>query len=78
MPNGFGCGLGLLQLLLYTIYCRNKKGTSPADASSSLEMGLANRIADADDDADADADTDKARKDDKPEDCNLRVSNGRH
>lgn len=44
VSNGFGCGLGILQLILYAIYCKNKGQTKnlTADESSALEMGLAN------------------------------------
>ncbi|XP_040995932.1 bidirectional sugar transporter SWEET1 [Juglans microcarpa x Juglans regia] len=43
VPNGFGCGLGTMQLILYFIY-RNKKGGTKkppsTSAEESLEMGL--------------------------------------
>lgn len=40
VPNGFGCGLGAVQLILYAIY-RDKKGeTKEENANGSLEMGL--------------------------------------
>ncbi|GFS37554.1 nodulin MtN3 family protein [Actinidia rufa] len=40
VPNGFGCGLGTVQLILYAIY-RDKKPKmgKPAPDESSLEMG---------------------------------------
>ncbi|KAJ9166751.1 hypothetical protein P3X46_021455 [Hevea brasiliensis] len=40
VPNGFGCGLGAIQLILYFIY-RNNKGAEPAKkpTSQSVEMG---------------------------------------
>lgn len=40
IPNGFGCALGTLQLILYFIYCGNK-GEKSADAEKdekSVEM----------------------------------------
>ncbi|OVA06797.1 SWEET sugar transporter [Macleaya cordata] len=46
VPNGFGCGLGALQLILYAIY-RNNKGAvaggpndTTTDDHDSVEMGL--------------------------------------
>ncbi|KAF7126852.1 hypothetical protein RHSIM_Rhsim11G0077500 [Rhododendron simsii] len=40
VPNGFGCGLGAVQLILYAIY-RDKKGeTKEENDNGSLEMGL--------------------------------------
>ncbi|KAK9269857.1 hypothetical protein L1049_025430 [Liquidambar formosana] len=38
VPNGFGCGLGAVQLILYAIY-RDNKGSTTTDES--VEMGLA-------------------------------------
>ncbi|XP_057502836.1 bidirectional sugar transporter SWEET1-like [Actinidia eriantha] len=38
VPNGFGCGLGTVQLILYAIYREPKMG-KPAPDESSLEMG---------------------------------------
>ncbi|CAI0625429.1 unnamed protein product, partial [Linum tenue] len=38
IPNGFGCGLGLMQLILYFIY-RNHKGSNIAEKESAMEMG---------------------------------------
>lgn len=38
VPNGFGCGLGTLQLILYAIYRNNKGGSGTTDGS--VEMGL--------------------------------------
>lgn len=40
IPNGFGCALGTLQLILYFIYCGNK-GEKSEDAEKdekSMEM----------------------------------------
>ncbi|XP_059453425.1 bidirectional sugar transporter SWEET1-like [Corylus avellana] len=37
VSNGFGCGLGAMQLMLYFIYRDNKKSTTPEE---SVEMGL--------------------------------------
>ncbi|KAA8546508.1 hypothetical protein F0562_002753 [Nyssa sinensis] len=43
VPNGFGCGLGAAQLILYAIYRDNKGETKKASSTSdgSMEMGLA-------------------------------------
>ncbi|KAG4211834.1 Bidirectional sugar transporter SWEET1 -like protein [Gossypium arboreum] len=41
IPNGFGCGLGFMQLILYSIY-RNNKGSGQAKkptANGTVEMG---------------------------------------
>nr|QEM23330.1 bidirectional sugar transporter SWEET1 [Paeonia suffruticosa] len=38
VPNGFGCGLGTLQLILYAIYHNNEGGSGTTDGS--VEMGL--------------------------------------
>ena len=38
IPNGFGCALGTLQLILYAIYCRNKGEKSAGKDGKSLEM----------------------------------------
>ena len=42
VPNGVGCGLGALQLILYFIY-RNNKGEAkkPALPVKSMQMGIA-------------------------------------
>ncbi|KAH7833923.1 hypothetical protein Vadar_011068 [Vaccinium darrowii] len=40
VPNGFGCALGAVQLILYAIYCDKKGETKKANANRSLEMGL--------------------------------------
>ncbi|KAA8546509.1 hypothetical protein F0562_002752 [Nyssa sinensis] len=42
VPNGFGCGLGAAQLILYAIYRDNKGETKKASSTSdgSMEMGL--------------------------------------
>ncbi|KAA8546506.1 hypothetical protein F0562_002755 [Nyssa sinensis] len=42
VPNGFGCGLGAAQLILYAIYGDNKGETKKASSTSdgSMEMGL--------------------------------------
>ncbi|KAL1831160.1 hypothetical protein DCAR_0101141 [Daucus carota subsp. sativus] len=42
VPNGFGCGLGILQLILYATYCGNKGQTKKTADGSSLELGQAN------------------------------------
>lgn len=46
VPNGFGCGMGVLQLMLYSIYRKNKKGQKANSISkggvakdNSLELG---------------------------------------
>ncbi|KAJ8771691.1 hypothetical protein K2173_026868 [Erythroxylum novogranatense] len=40
VPNGFGCGLGAMQLILYVIYRKNKgEAKKPTADQSSLEMG---------------------------------------
>ncbi|XP_073031725.1 bidirectional sugar transporter SWEET1-like isoform X2 [Primulina eburnea] len=38
IPNGFGCGLGTVQLILYAIYRNNKGQTKKGATSESLEM----------------------------------------
>ncbi|KAL3840070.1 hypothetical protein ACJIZ3_024661 [Penstemon smallii] len=38
VPNGFGCGLGAVQLILYAIYSNNKGQTTKTTADESLEM----------------------------------------
>ncbi|PKI57471.1 hypothetical protein CRG98_022122, partial [Punica granatum] len=41
VPNGFGSGLGTVQLILYAIYRKNKgepRKASDGDRNSSLEM----------------------------------------
>ncbi|KAI3972806.1 hypothetical protein MKX01_019464 [Papaver californicum] len=40
VPNGFGCGLGALQLILYTIY-RNPKGKAVGDDGASVKAAAA-------------------------------------
>ncbi|KAK6938325.1 SWEET sugar transporter [Dillenia turbinata] len=41
VPNGFGCGLGALQLILYAIYHKNKGGPGKGSSGDeSREMGL--------------------------------------
>ena len=42
IPNGFGCGLGALQLILYAIYRDNKGEQKKATTDGSMEMGLGN------------------------------------
>ncbi|KAF8404374.1 hypothetical protein HHK36_009257 [Tetracentron sinense] len=42
VPNGFGCGLGALQLILYAIYRNNKGGPKKTSSDDSLEMGVGN------------------------------------
>lgn len=45
VPNGFGCGLGALQLILYFIY-RDLKGNEAEDASKGTvdaELGLVHK-----------------------------------
>ncbi|KAI3464610.1 hypothetical protein Pfo_021273 [Paulownia fortunei] len=42
IPNGFGCGLGAVQLILYAIYRNNKGQTMNATADESLEMEKSN------------------------------------
>ena len=41
IPNGFGCGLGTMQLILYFIYCNNKGPgeTTKPTANGTVEMG---------------------------------------
>ncbi|XP_073306025.1 bidirectional sugar transporter SWEET1-like isoform X1 [Primulina huaijiensis] len=38
IPNGFGCGLGAVQLILYAIYRKNKGQTQKGAANESQEM----------------------------------------
>lgn len=41
IPNGFGCGLGTVQLILYAIYRKNKgDDKNAATTDESMEMGL--------------------------------------
>nr|QIE48601.1 sugar transporter SWEET1 [Jasminum sambac] len=40
VPNGFGCGLGTIQLILYSIYRGNKGETKRPKEDESVEMGL--------------------------------------
>ncbi|KAL5560459.1 hypothetical protein UlMin_036670 [Ulmus minor] len=40
IPNGFGCGLGTLQLILYFIYRKNKGGSNKPTPEETVEMGL--------------------------------------
>ncbi|KAL2467838.1 Bidirectional sugar transporter SWEET1 [Forsythia ovata] len=42
IPNGFGCGLGAVQLILYAIYRNNKGETKKSSAEESLEMESSN------------------------------------
>nr|WAJ59871.1 SWEET family protein 12 [Heracleum moellendorffii] len=42
VPNGFGSGLGILQLILYATYCGNKGQEKKTADGSSLELGQAN------------------------------------
>ncbi|CAK9145724.1 unnamed protein product [Ilex paraguariensis] len=42
IPNGFGCGLGAVQLILYAIYRNNKGEQKKATTDGSMEMGLSN------------------------------------
>lgn len=39
VPNGFGCGLGTMQLILYFIY-RNKGEPKKAEKSLDMELGM--------------------------------------
>ncbi|CAI9115609.1 OLC1v1016551C2 [Oldenlandia corymbosa var. corymbosa] len=44
IPNGFGCGLGTMQLILYAIYRKNKgEITHKGVTDESLEMGTKNQ-----------------------------------
>ncbi|KAL2467839.1 Bidirectional sugar transporter SWEET [Forsythia ovata] len=40
VPNGFGCGLGAMQLILYVIYRGNKGETKKTCRNESLELGI--------------------------------------
>ncbi|KZV17345.1 hypothetical protein F511_22020 [Dorcoceras hygrometricum] len=42
VPDGFGCLLGTMQLILHAIYCNEEDEAKKPTASDSLEMGLAN------------------------------------
>ncbi|XP_058188919.1 bidirectional sugar transporter SWEET1 isoform X2 [Rhododendron vialii] len=42
VPNGLGCGLGAVQLILYAIYRDKKSETKKADVDGSSVMGLGN------------------------------------
>ncbi|KAL1823665.1 hypothetical protein DCAR_0311659 [Daucus carota subsp. sativus] len=42
VPNGFGCALGIVQLILYAVYCGDKGSKKTSDGSS-LEMGQGNK-----------------------------------
>ncbi|XP_044510469.1 bidirectional sugar transporter SWEET1 [Mangifera indica] len=39
VPNGFGCGLGAMQLILYFIYHKKDEQTKPEAANGGVEMG---------------------------------------
>lgn len=39
IPNGFGFGLGTVQLILYAIYCEKKAYTKKSTPDESLTMG---------------------------------------
>ncbi|KAL9449666.1 hypothetical protein AB3S75_011565 [Citrus x aurantiifolia] len=39
VPNGFGCGLGTMQLILYFIYHKKGEPEKPSAANGSVEMG---------------------------------------
>lgn len=42
IPNGFGCVLGSIQLILYGIYRKNKEGEKKPTADGNyMEMGVA-------------------------------------
>lgn len=41
VPNGFGSGLGAIQLILYAIYRDNKGEAKKLGSDESIEMGLA-------------------------------------
>lgn len=40
VPNGFGCGLGAMQLILYAIYCKKGKSKNLAAADKPVDMEL--------------------------------------
>lgn len=40
VPNGFGSGLGAMQLILYAIYRNNKDETNQTSWNDTLEMGI--------------------------------------
>ncbi|XP_034674855.1 bidirectional sugar transporter SWEET1 [Vitis riparia] len=40
VPNGFGCGLGAMQLILYAIYCNKGKSKNLAAADKPVDMEL--------------------------------------
>ncbi|KAL8485332.1 hypothetical protein ACS0TY_027580 [Phlomoides rotata] len=42
IPNGFGCGLGTVQLILYAIYRNNKGENKKSSPEESVEMGKSN------------------------------------
>lgn len=42
VPNGFGCALGVLQLIVYAFYCGNKDQNMKTTDGSPLELGQAN------------------------------------
>ncbi|KAL8132895.1 bidirectional sugar transporter SWEET1-like [Apium graveolens] len=47
VPNGFGCALGILQLIVYAVYCGNKGQNMKTADGSPLELGQANGSAGA-------------------------------
>ena len=46
IPNGLGCGLGAMQLIIYAIYRNNKGESNKSNINGSLEMGLEGRCQD--------------------------------
>lgn len=42
IPNGFGCGLGAVQLILYAIYRNNKGENKKSSNEESVEMKKSN------------------------------------
>lgn len=42
IPNGFGCGLGAVQLILYAIYRDNKHENKKSSPEESVEMEKSN------------------------------------
>ncbi|RAL48131.1 hypothetical protein DM860_005555 [Cuscuta australis] len=50
IPNGFGCGLGAAQLILYAIYCDPKKSTTKTPASPGKAVEITGKLQEEEED----------------------------